>query len=139
LNSQKKILIVEDNEASIKLIQAHLDRNGYKTIVAKSGMAGLAAARDAKPDLIVLDILLPDLGGHKVCRMIKFDRKLNHIPVVVWTSRDTEEDAETAKNCGADAFVVKTTKIQVLLEVIRKLIVSQEGQGDGGDAGANDG
>ena len=139
MNSQKKILIVEDNEASIKLIQAHLDRNGYKTIVAKSGMAGLAAARDAKPDLIVLDILLPDLGGHKVCRMIKFDRKLNHIPVVVWTSRDTEEDAETAKNCGADAFVVKTTKIQVLLEVIRKLIVSQEGQGDGGDAGANDG
>jgi DNA-binding response OmpR family regulator len=103
-------------------------------------MGGLAAAREKKPDLIVLDILLPDLGGHKVCRMIKFDRKLCHIPVVVWTSRDTEEDAETAKNCGADAFVVKSTKIQVLLEVIRKLIVKNDEKkgGANGDADRGD-
>jgi two-component system, OmpR family, response regulator len=122
LDADKKILIIEDSEASIRLIQAHLQRAGYQTVVAKTGFGGLAAVRDAKPDLIVLDIMLPDMGGHKICRMIKFDKKLNHIPVVVWTSRDTEQDAETAKQCGADAFVVKTTRIEVVLDVIRKLL-----------------
>jgi DNA-binding response OmpR family regulator len=122
LGTNKKILVIEDNEASIHLIQAHLHKAGYQTVVAKTGFGGLSAARDAKPDLIVLDILLPDMGGHKICRMIKFDKKLNHIPVVVWTSRDTDQDAETAKQCGADAFVVKTTRIEVLLDVIRKLL-----------------
>ena len=120
--SSKKILVIEDNETSLRLIQAYLQKNGFSVVVAKNGMSGLDSARIEKPDLIVLDIMLPDLGGHKVCRMIKFDKKLNHIPVVVWTSRDTDQDAETAKQCGADAFVVKTTRIEVLMDVINHLL-----------------
>jgi len=122
LVSSKKILVIEDNETSLRLIQAYLQKNGFSVVVAKNGMSGLDSARIEKPDLIVLDIMLPDLGGHKVCRMIKFDKKLNHIPVVVWTSRDTDQDAETAKQCGADAFVVKTTRIEVLMDVINHLL-----------------
>jgi two-component system OmpR family response regulator len=126
LGANSKILVIEDNEASIHLIHAHLKRAGYRTVVSKTGFGGLSAARDAKPDLIVLDIMLPDMGGHKICRMIKFDKKLNHIPVIVWTSRDTDQDAETAKQCGADAFVVKTTRIEVLMDVIKKLLEKTE-------------
>ncbi len=122
MESSKKILVIEDNEASLRLIQSYLKKSGFSIVVAKNGMSGLNAARIEKPDLIVLDIMLPDLGGHKVCRMIKFDKKLNHIPVVVWTSRDTDQDAETAKQCGADAFVVKTTRIEVLMDVIGHLL-----------------
>jgi DNA-binding response OmpR family regulator len=122
LETNPKILVIEDNEASIRLIQAFLQKNGFSTVVAKNGMSGLEAARTEKPDLIVLDVMLPDLGGHKVCRMIKFDKKLSRIPVVVWTSRDTEQDAETAKLCGADAFVVKTTRIEVMIDIIKKLL-----------------
>jgi len=126
LGASKKILVIEDSEASIHLIQSYLQKAGYQTVVAKTGFTGLSAVRDAKPDLIVLDIMLPDMGGHKICRMVKFDKKLSHIPVVVWTSRDTEQDAETAKQCGADAFVVKTTRIEVLIEVIGKLLEKTE-------------
>jgi DNA-binding response OmpR family regulator len=125
MNDKKKILIIEDNEASMKWIQTYLTNQGFQTASAMNGIQGLNAARDAKPDLILLDLLLPDMNGHKVCRMIKFDRTLSHIPVVVWTSRDTEEDADLAKNCGADAFIVKTTRIEILLGVIKKLLESK--------------
>ena len=57
--------------------------------------------------------MLPGLDGHKVCRMIKFDRKLSRIPVIVLTSRDLDQDAELAKQCGADAFILKTTKAPI--------------------------
>jgi two-component system alkaline phosphatase synthesis response regulator PhoP/two-component system response regulator VicR len=79
-------------------------------------------ARDIKPDLILLDIMLPDLDGHKLCRMIKFNRGLKRIPVAMFTSRDTEEDAELAKKCGADAFILKTTHVSIVLDAIDRLI-----------------
>jgi len=62
------------------------------------------------------------MDGHKVCHMIKADRGLEKTPIIILTSRDTEEDAELAKKCGADAFVVKTTRIPVLLDVISRLL-----------------
>jgi DNA-binding response OmpR family regulator len=122
MEKSKRILIIEDNEASLQYIKTHLEHQGYETIPVQNGYEGLRQVRVERPDLILLDLLLPDLDGHKLCRMIKFDKNLGHIPVAVWTSRDTEEYAEKAKACGADAYIVKMTRIEIVLDIIKKLL-----------------
>jgi DNA-binding response OmpR family regulator len=118
----KKILIVEDNAAAIKYYSSHLKKAGYSVLAANAGFEGLNMARRERPDLILLDILLPDLDGHKICRILKFDKDCSNIPIAMLTSRDTEEDAEQAKKCGADAFLIKTTHIEIVMDVVKRLI-----------------
>jgi len=122
MDPQKTVLIIEDNPASIKFIAVHLNKNGYRTVVAENGFTGLQKARKIRPDLILLDIMLPDLDGHKLCRMIKLNRELKGIPVAMFTSRDTDEDAELARRCGANAFILKTTHVNIILETVERLI-----------------
>jgi len=122
----KRILIIENNAVFRKTLRMRLESNGYETVDAESGLEGLNAVRKENPDLVITDIMLPGLDGHKVCRMIKFDRKLSRIPVIVLTSRDLDQDAEIAKQCGADAFVLKTTRPPILLEVIRRLLEREQ-------------
>jgi DNA-binding response OmpR family regulator len=99
-----------------------LQTQGYKIVIAKDGLEGLTAVRKSNPDIVITDIMLPGLDGHKICRMIKFDKNFNHIPVVVLTSRDLDEDEDLARKCGADAFIIKTTRIPVILDVIQRLL-----------------
>ena len=122
MDATKKILIIEDNPASIQFIRKHLEKAGYQTVIAEGGFTGLDVARTGNPDLILLDIMLPDMDGHKVCRMIKKNRALQHIPIAMFTSRDTDEDAEKAKEDGADAFILKSTRIEIILSIIQKLL-----------------
>ena len=126
MDEPPKILIVEDNMAAIKFYTSHLKNAGYSVITASRGFEGLDMARRENPDLILLDILLPDLDGLKICRILKFDKECKKIPIAILTSRDTEEDAEHAKKCGADAFMIKTTRIEIVLDVIRGLIEGKE-------------
>lgn len=120
--NDSRILIIEDNEAFRKMLHIRLDAKGYVTFIAKDGLEGLGAVRKTNPDLIITDIMLPGLDGHKICRMVKFDKNFKHIPVIVLTSRDLDEDEELAKRCGADAFIVKTTRAEIILDVIEKLL-----------------
>jgi CheY-like chemotaxis protein len=122
----KRILLIENNAVFRKTLKMRLEAAGYETVDAESGLEGLNAVRRENPDLVITDIMLPGLDGHKVCRMIKFDRKLSRIPVIVLTSRDLDQDAEIAKQCGADAFVLKTTRPPILLEVIRSLLEREQ-------------
>jgi CheY-like chemotaxis protein len=125
-SAKKRILVIENNPNFRKILKMHLESNGYLTLLAENGLAGLNMVRKENPDLIITDIMLPGLDGHKVCRMIKFDRKLSHIPVIILTSRDLDQDAELAKQCGADAFILKTTKSPIVMEVIQKLLEQAE-------------
>jgi DNA-binding response OmpR family regulator len=118
----KRILIIEDNTDFLDVLKARLEMNGYQTISENNGLIGLQTAKKETPDLILLDLLLPGMDGHKICRMIKFDQKLKHIPVIILTSRDTDADAELAKKCQADAFVLKTVKFEILLDIIKKIL-----------------
>jgi DNA-binding response OmpR family regulator len=124
--NEKTVLMIEDSPASVKWIQSHLEKLHYRVVIAESGFLGLKKARDLKPDLILMDIMLPDLDGHKLCRMIKFDKELKHIPVAMFTSRDTEEDAEMAKKMGANAFILKSTRIEIILNILERLLEKKE-------------
>jgi two-component system alkaline phosphatase synthesis response regulator PhoP len=116
------ILIIEDNEGFRKNLGSQLQKHGYDVITAKDGLEGLNAVRKSNPDLVITDIMLPGLDGHKICRMIKFDKNFNHIPVIVLTARDLDADEETARKCGADAFVIKKTRIPIILDIIQRLL-----------------
>ncbi|HHS12949.1 MAG TPA: response regulator [bacterium] len=120
--TRKKILIIEDNQPFIRILKTTLNAQGYEIACAENGMEGVKMTHKLMPDLVILDLMLPVLDGHKVCRLLKYDQRVSHIPVVILTSRDLEEDADLAKKNGADAFVVKTTHKNVLLDVIDRLI-----------------
>ncbi len=118
----KKILMIEDEPAFLYMMKKRLAHEGYEVVSAQNGLDGLATARSENPDLIILDIMLPGMDGLKVCRMIKSDINLRNIPVAMLTSRDLEEDAETAKRCGANAFIIKTTRTEIVIDIIKKLL-----------------
>ena len=117
------ILIIEDNDTFRKMLRIRLESLGFQVSTAEDGLEGLNMARTVNPDLILLDLMLPKMDGHNVCRLLKFDQKYRHIPIVILTARDLENDAERAKEHGADAYIVKTTRHEIMLDVIQKLLV----------------
>ena len=119
---QKKILIIEDNEASLKLLDTYLRKEGYKTIVGQNGYEGLNLARKEKPDLIVLDLMLPGLDGYEVCRRLKEDQQTSHLPIMVLSARYEQEGRSMARDMGADAYVPKPFSSSHLYDVVRTLL-----------------
>ena len=120
--SSTRILIIDDDPAYLMMMQSRLEKVGYQILAAPDGLLGLSLARKEKPDLILLDLMLPGMDGHKVCRLIKFDQQIQHIPVLMVTSRDLDEDAEMATKCGAVGFVVKTIRFEITLDVIKQVL-----------------
>ena len=113
------VLIVEDDHTTSDLIDMYLKRDGYKVIVAYDGIEGLRLARDANPDLIVLDLSLPGIDGKEVCQTI---RNESDIPIVMVTARVEEEDRLTGLNLGADDYVTKPFSPRELTARIRAVL-----------------
>jgi len=118
----KKILLVDDEVQFVELVKMRLEVNGYTVIEAYDGQKALDIARREKPDLVILDIMLPRIDGYKVCRMLKFDEKYKKIPIIMFSARAQESDVRTGKEVGADAYIVKPFEPQVLLSKIKELI-----------------
>jgi len=120
--SRKKILIVDDDPAIIRMLDKLMQAHGYETVKAQDGFQALTMARTEKPDLIILDVMLPGMDGYKICRWIKFDQNLKKIPVMILTSRMSPQDEQLAFECGADAFVTKAVKTEVILSQLKSLL-----------------
>jgi len=120
--TRKKILVVDDETSLVDLLLIRLEANGYETFAAYDGQEGLDKARSLKPDLIILDLMLPKLDGYRVCRMLKFDEKYKHIPVIMFTARAQESDKKLGLEVGADAYIVKPFEPEILLSKIKELI-----------------
>jgi DNA-binding response OmpR family regulator len=119
---KKRILIVDDESDLIELVKLRLEANGYEVMVAGDGQSGLDKARAEKPDLIVLDVMLPKIDGYKVCRMLKFDEKYRHIPIIMFTARAQESDRKTGEQVGADAYITKPFDPAALLLKMNDLL-----------------
>lgn len=119
---QKTILIIEDEEDMVYAIALQLKTAGFKVISAADGQEGLEKVRKEKPDLIILDLMLPKIDGYKVSRMIKFDERYKDIPIVMLTSRSQESDKELGFEVGANAYITKPFDPKVLAETIEKLL-----------------
>lgn len=118
----KTILIVEDEENLVELLRFRLEANGYRVDNALDGKSGLAKIKKLRPDLVILDIMLPKMHGYDVCKASKSDPSTREIPIIVLTARTQDKDLARAKACGADAMVKKPFEPKILLDEIAKLI-----------------
>jgi len=118
----KKILVCDDEPQLVDLLKVRLEANNYNVITAIDGFEAIEKARNNNPDLIILDLMLPKLNGYKVCRMLKFDDKYKHIPIIMFTARASQEDKKTGRETGADAYITKPFEPKLLLDKIKELI-----------------
>jgi len=118
----KRILIVDDTEDIVKLVKMYLEHHHYEVITAYDGQEGLEKARTDKPDLIILDLMLPKINGYKVCGLLKRDTKYAKIPIILFTAKTQEKDMKLGEEVGADAYVTKPFEPEVLLSKIKEFI-----------------
>ena len=118
---QPRILIIEDERALTEVLTYNLQREGYETVVAHDGQEGLRKAQMLLPDLIILDLMLPVLGGLEVCRELRAGERTRSIPIVMLTAKAEEADQVVGFTLGADDYVTKPFSIKVLLQRIKAL------------------
>lgn len=117
----KKILIIEDDQDIVSLLEYRLAAQGFDVITALDGAAGLDLARSEKPDLITLDINLPEVNGFTVCSMLKADEEYHAIPIIFLTARDGYADNVFDDSVKPEAYVTKPFDINELVEKIHRL------------------
>lgn len=116
----KKVLIVEDNELNMKLFSDLLGAHGYETIQTKDGMKALDLAREHKPDLILMDIQLPEVSGLEVTRWIKEDESLKAIPVVAVTAFAMKGDEEKIREGGCEDYIAKPISVAEFIATVKR-------------------
>ena len=124
---KKKILVVDDEKDLVATLAYRLEANGYEVIKANDGQEGLDKAKSEKPDLIVLDLMLPKIDGYKVCRILKFDEKYKHIPIILFTARAQESDIKLGQEVGVDVYLAKPFEPDILLSKIAELLENRKG------------
>ncbi len=118
----KKILLVDDEQALVEMMTLRLEANGYQIIPAHDGQTALKLARSERPDLIILDVMLPKMDGYKVCALLKKDSRYAKIPILLFTAKAQSEDRKVGEEAGADGYVTKPFEPQVLLSKIAEFI-----------------
>ncbi|MEE8516725.1 MAG: response regulator [Alphaproteobacteria bacterium] len=118
----KRVLIVEDDELSMKLFCDLIRVRGHLVLKAVNGAEALRLAREQRPDLILMDMQLPDVSGLHVTRMIKNDENLKSTPVIAITSYVTEQDQETIRNGGCDDYIAKPISLSGFGHVMEKFL-----------------
>lgn len=118
----KTVLIVEDNELNMRLFNDLLEAFGYKTVKTKDGRQAVPLARQHKPDLIVMDIQLPEISGLEVTALLKQDAELKKIPVVAVTAFAMRGDEQKIRAGGCDAYLSKPISVTTFLDTIRRFI-----------------
>ena len=118
----KKILLVDDEPNITKLLSMRLKSSGYEVLTASDGAEGLEKARSQNPDLIILDLMMPKMEGYEVCRLLKFDEKYKHIPIIISSAKSTDEDRHLGEKVGADDYLSKPYDPEDLLQKINKYI-----------------
>ena len=115
----KKIMIVEDNELNMKLFNDLLEAHGYMTVTTRDGTKALEMARDSKPDLILMDIQLPEVSGLDITRMIKAEDDLKHTPIIAVTAFAMKGDEDKIRECGCNGYISKPISIASFIETIK--------------------
>ncbi len=118
----KTVMVVEDNELNMKLFHDLLEAHGYRIVQTKDGMEVLRLAREHKPDLILMDIQLPEVSGLEVTRWIKEDEELRAIPVIAVTAFAMKGDEEKMRKGGCEAYIAKPISVASFLETVERFI-----------------
>jgi len=118
----KKIMVVDDEPYIARVIKFKLEQEGYTVISANDGQSGLQKIKEEKPDMVLLDVMMPGLSGYEVCQKIKEDAELAGIPVVILTAKGQERDREQGLTIGASDYITKPFSPNRLLELVKNMI-----------------
>jgi DNA-binding response OmpR family regulator len=117
--NSKTILIVDDEVDLVETVRFPLEMEGYRVLVSYNGEDALNQARKENPDLILLDLMLPKLDGYKVCRLLKFDDRYKHIPILMLTAKTQEKDKILGMETGANEYITKPFEMDDLLKKVK--------------------
>jgi len=120
--SKKKILVVEDEQDLLTLQSMLLSIEGYTVEGVMDGQTALDVVETMKPDLILLDIMLPEVDGFQVCRQLKSNEATCHIPIIILTAKKSKEDLIMGEQSGADMYITKPYKTSMVIEAIQRLL-----------------
>nr|MBN2276133.1 response regulator [candidate division Zixibacteria bacterium] len=119
-----KILVIDDEPQVTEIIDAFLTNAGHQVVVDNIASAGLKKARALKPDIILLDIMMPDSDGYSICNELKHDPETSRIPVVFLTGKDRSDDMGRSFKVGGDMFIKKPFSCERLLEIVNIILMS---------------
>ncbi len=119
---QKKILVVDDEVDLVETLRFSLETEGFNVLVSYNGEDALNQARKENPDLILLDLMLPKLDGYKVCRLLKFDERFKHIPILMLTAKTQQKDKLLGKETGANEYITKPFEIDELMKKVKTYV-----------------
>lgn len=125
--AKARILAVDDSATILEMIKAILESGGYEVITASDGNEALVTAREHSPDLILLDVMLPGLDGYRVCRLLKFDQKYKHIPIIMLTAKSEEQAMVTGLRTGANQYLTKPVEPERLLAAVAQELAGTQG------------
>lgn len=120
--SEKKVLIIEDDQDIIDVIEFNLKKEGFSVISSKNGIDGLEKIKKLKPDIVVLDVMLPGIDGFSILRNVKIDKEISSIPIIMLTARDCEIDKINGLESGADDYISKPFSIRELIARIKVVL-----------------
>ena len=117
-----RILIIDDSPTEIHVLKGMLEKNGFETLTAESGEEGIELARSEKPDLVLMDVVMPGLNGFQATRQLTRDEETSSIPVIICTTKDQETDKVWGKRQGARDYITKPVSEKELVDKIRSTL-----------------
>jgi DNA-binding response OmpR family regulator len=118
----KRVLVADDEPDIVESVKFSLGIEGIESLKAYDGEEALAKAKRERPDLIVLDVMMPKINGYKVARLLKFEDAYRHIPIIMLTARAQEKDKQTGQETGADKYITKPFEMDELVSTIKRYL-----------------
>ncbi len=122
MKKNKQILLVEDDLYSSETLKFALEAKGHKVTLATNGRDALNMVNNEMPQLILLDIMMPKMDGYHFCRLLKFDARFKHIPVIIVSSKIQEADRKLGLACGGDEYITKPYDLNMLINTVEKYL-----------------
>ena len=122
MSEKSRILLIDDHQTVFRLLEAIVRIKGYTLLYAENGQQGIVMARQEQPDLILLDVMMPDIDGFKVCQYLKENEDTKAIPIMFLTARGADGDLELGRKAGADGFMTKPFQTIEVLKQIERLL-----------------
>lgn len=120
MKENKQVLLVEDDLFSAETLKCALEAKGYDVSLATNGKDALNMVNDDMPQLIILDVMMPKMDGYHFCRLIKFNARYKHIPIIIVSSKIQDSDRELGLACGADEYITKPYDLNMLITTVEE-------------------
>ena len=118
----KKIIVVDDEKDIVETLSFMMRARGYEVMEAYDGEEGLKLAKEQSPDLMILDVMMPKINGYKIARLLKYDSKYKHIPIIMVTARGQDSDKLIGEETGADEYITKPFEFEEVLDCVNKYL-----------------